>query len=549
MKRFSLYRMYRIVAMAVKFFLQIYFFQKKYKGTWGERTSEQWERLLKKQAETYKATSLELEGLLIKVGQFLSTRADLLPRVFLDELEGLVDQVPSLPWEDAKATLEEGWGVPYERYLQYISDGPVASASIGEVYQGSLHSGEIVAVKIRRRGIDRIMKIDFKALRIVVWMVVHFTSIGKKFNFQALYRELVRVTTDELDFTKELENGQYFRREFEDNDDVYIPRYYREYTSRKVLVMEWIDGAKVTNHSFLKKHAVDPKALGDMVFNCFAKQFLDSGKFHADPHSGNVFVQEDGTLVLLDFGMVSEIDKNAIIYFRELIEGILFEDYRKVFEALENLGFLLPSADKRELEHAIKSVLDLYVNHKIDEIDSDMMEEILAEVMGIVRRQPIQLPSEFGFLGRAISVLVGLLFEINPSIDFLETARPIVNQWMRDDENTAIPNSKFQYVKDWARPFLQYPVLIKDFLQAPQQAMEWAQTSVRQTYIHENYVARKRYAMISFFIGIVALFISLFFDKWGLAYGSAIFSLIAAGLYMFHHLRHKRWIKTLKGRR
>lgn len=536
--------------MAVRFIVEIYLFERKHKE-WGQRTSEQWERLMKKQAKTYKDTAVELEGLLIKVGQFLSTRADLLPPVFIKELEGLVDDVPSLAWEDAKATLEEDWQAPYGHYLHQISDAPVASASIGEVYHGYLHSGESVAVKIRRRGIGKIMKTDFKAVRIVVWLMVHFTSVGKKFNFKALYHELVRVTTDELDFTKELKNGQYFKRELTNSENVYIPQFYENYCTRKVLVMEWIEGTKVTDQAFLDQHHVDREKLAKTVFNCFAEQFLHSGKFHADPHSGNVFVQADGTMVLLDFGMVSAIDQKAIGYFRELVEGILFENYRKVFEALEDLGFLLPSADKREMEHAIKSVLDLYVNHKIDEIDSEMMEQILGEVTDIIRKQPIQLPSEFGFLGRAVSVLVGLLFAIDPEIDFLETARPIVNEWMEGEkeEESAVPNSTLKYAKDWAKPFLQYPVLIKEFLEFPQQQVEWQQTKMRNTFFNEAYASRKRYTMVAFFIGIMALFISLFFERWALVYGSSIFSLLAAVFYTVISARHQRWMKHLKGRR
>lgn len=535
--------------MAIRFFVEIYLFEKKHKD-WSQRTHEQWERLLQKQAKTYKDTAVELEGLLIKVGQFLSTRADLLPAAFIKELEGLVDDVPSLPWEDAKATLEEEWGTSYEHYLHKMSDGPVASASIGEVYQGTLHSGETVAIKIRRRSIGKIMKTDFKAVRIVVWLMVHLTTIGKKFNFKALYQELVKVTTEELDFRKELVNGQYFKRELAERENIYVPQYYESYCTHKVLVMEWIEGNKVTDQEFLDAHHMDRKLLAETVFNCFAEQFLHSGKFHADPHSGNVFVQADGTVVLLDFGMVSGIDQKAIGYFRELVEGILFEDYGKVFEALEDLGFLLPSADKHEMEHAIKSVLDLYVNHKIDEIDSEMMEQILGEVTEIVRKQPIQLPSEFGFLGRAVSVLVGLLFAIYPSIDFLETARPIVNEWMEgDDEESSIPNSAFQYAKDWAKPFLQYPVLIKQYLESPQQRLAWEQTKTREAYIHESYSARKRYAAGAFFLGIGALFISLFFEKWMLVYGSSIFSLLAAIFYTMITARHGRWMKHLRGRR
>lgn len=370
MRRFSLYRIYRIVWMAVSFFLQIYRFERKHKD-WGLQTSEQWEDLLQKQAITYKKTATELGGLLIKIGQFLSTRADLLPRVFIDELEGLVDHVPALPWEDAKATLEEEWGVSYDHYVKDMGREPEASASIGVVYKGYLHSGEPVAIKIRRRHIEKIMNIDFKALRIVVWIMSHFTSFGKKFHLERMYRELVKVTTNELDFVREMENGLYFQREFAEDDAIYIPQFYKTYSTGKVLVMEWIEGYKVTDQAYLYEYNIDRKQVAENVFRCFANQFLYSGKFHADPHSGNVFVEKDGTVVLLDFGMVSTIDPDTIVYFRQLVEGILFEDYSKVFSALESLGFLLPSADKRELEHAIKAVIDLYTKENLSEINNE----------------------------------------------------------------------------------------------------------------------------------------------------------------------------------
>lgn len=546
MKTFSLYRIYKIVWMAIAIFAEIFWFQKHHK-IWDEETERAWDRLMKKEAERYKNTAVKLEGLLIKVGQFLSARADLLPRVFIDELEGLVDHVPALPWETAKQTLEEQWERPYEDVLQQISENPVASASIGEVYRGRLHNGEPVAVKIQRRDIEKIMHIDFKAIRIVVWLMKRLTSIGRKIDLVGLYRELVAVTSRELDFRKELDNGEFFRNGFVDDDRVYIPAFYEQYSTKKVLVMEWVDGHRVTDQSFLKAHGINPGRLANTVIRCFIKQFLYLGKFHADPHAGNLFVAKDGTLVLIDFGMVSGIDKRDISSLLQLIEGLLFEDYGKVFDALEDLGFLLPSANERELEDAIKTILDVYMNRGNREIDGDLMEEMLREITEVMRRQPIQLPSEFAFLGRAVSVLVGVLYSIDPNIDFLESARPAIDEWI-DSDQESIRTSGLDYVKDWAKPFIQFPALTRDFLKFPDRYLNWERQKQRNQYLHYVYLSRKRYAMLSFLIGIAALFASLFFERRGLALGCASFSFVTLIFYVIAAVKHVRWIRGLKER-
>lgn len=533
--------------MAVSFFLQVFWFQRRHRLS-NPDTEHAWNRLMEKQAETYKNTAVQLEGLLIKLGQFLSARADLLPREFIDELEGLVDHVPALPWEVAKKTLEEEWGRPYGEVLHKISEHPIASASIGEVYHGYLHNGDSVAVKIQRREIERIMKIDFKAVRIVVWLMKHLTSFGRRINLDGLYRELVKVTRAELNFRKELANGQFFQNGFSDDDRIYIPNFYEEYSTKRVLIMEWIEGAKVTDQSFLMENGISPQQLANNVVDCFVKQFLDLGRFHADPHAGNLFVRKDGTLVLIDFGMVSSIDKDDISSILHLIEGLLFEDFGRVFNALEELGFLLPSANERELEEAIKTILEVYMHRGGSEIDNEMMEDMLHQITRIMQTQPIQLPSEFAFLGRAVSVLVGLLYSIDPGIDFLESARPAVNKWIEGEQST-IQTSAFDYVVDWAKPLVQIPALTRDYLKAPYRKLDWEREKERDRYLHEAHATRKRYMGIAFLFGLIGLFISLFFQRRGLTIGCSVFSAISLLFYMIASFRLSRWIKKLRERR
>ncbi|WNF38867.1 AarF/UbiB family protein [Bacillaceae bacterium IKA-2] len=164
MKKIAFYRIIVIVLMAVKFFVQVVLFQKRYQKNWTDDVQRKWELLLKHQAAEYRRTALKLEGLLIKVGQFLSTRADIMPAVFLKELEDLVDRIPSVSWEQAKAVLEEEWNTDYGDIIHKISAEPVASASIGEVYHGYLHNGDSIAIKIQRPGIEKIILTDFKCI-------------------------------------------------------------------------------------------------------------------------------------------------------------------------------------------------------------------------------------------------------------------------------------------------------------------------------------------------------------------------------------------------
>ena len=186
MKYFSLYRIFTIVWMAVRIFIEIIVFRKRHRQNWTDQTEQKWEALLKKQARTYKEKALHLEGVLIKLGQYLSTRKDIMPDAYLEELTDLLDQVPAVSWERAKLVLEEEWGKSYKSILKDISKDPIASASIGEVYKGVLHNGDVVAVKIQRPRIGKIIYSDFKAVRIVLWMLKRFTNLESSMDLVSL---------------------------------------------------------------------------------------------------------------------------------------------------------------------------------------------------------------------------------------------------------------------------------------------------------------------------------------------------------------------------
>ncbi|MBU0904824.1 MAG: AarF/ABC1/UbiB kinase family protein [Firmicutes bacterium] len=476
MERITLYRIFRIVWMSVKFFVQVTFFQRRYKGRWTSATDVKWEKLVTKQAKEYKRTALKIGGLMIKMGQFLSTRADIMPPSFIAELEGLTDRVPSVPREKALVLLEEEWNVVHTDYLSFLSDKPVASASIGEVYKGTLLDGTTVAIKIQRPDIDRILRADFRAMKIVIWLAKKFTSFGKQIDFNLLYSEMVETIGAELNFLQELRNGRQFAERFEDMPGVVFPVYFDELSTRRVLVMEWIEGARVTDLAFIERNGINRRVLSERLFRLFLEQVLDGGQFHADPHGGNILLKPDGTIVLIDFGMVGSISQSESRSVLKVVEGIIFKQYDQVLDGLEELRFLLPNADRRLLADSISRVVAAYESEELTQMDSFVVDRLLDDLRLIVRTQPVQLPAEFAFFGRAVSTFVGVLHVLDPKVDLLAIAKPRVMEWASMQKENGGVFSKEDVLRlalNAIGPLRQFPQKVITFLEEPTRMREY----------------------------------------------------------------------------
>ena len=215
-----------------------------------------------------------------------------------------------LPGNEIEAVLQEEWGGSPDDILLSIEREAVASASIGEVYQGRLKDGRKVAVKVQRPEIESIVKTDFRSLSIVMWFARNLAPVPKGFiNFKLLYKELKEVIERELDFIKERETADIFRARFKNLSYLKIPEFHKELCTSKVLVMEWADGARITDGRFIAENEIDRERLARRLLSVFFPQWMESGFFHADPHSGNVLLKKDGSIILLDFGMIGEVTK------------------------------------------------------------------------------------------------------------------------------------------------------------------------------------------------------------------------------------------------
>lgn len=310
--------MSKVLSMSFIIFLQIYWYKIR------RKPKEEWENLWGKIGERFRKTLFELEGLLIKIGQILSTRADLLPKAFIRQIEDLTDKVPPSNWSEIQEILEAEWGTSINQHFLSIEKTAIASASIGEVYKGILTDGTEVAIKVKRPSIDSIIQTDFRILGIIIWFADHLVPIPKGFiNFKVLLKELKEVIERELDYSKELETILYFKERFKEVEIVQIPSIYSELSTSNILVMEWVEGTRITNTEALDELAVSRQELAQRLIKVFLPQWLEPGLFHADPHPGNILVSKEGKIILLDFGMIGEITKKDATYFQALIESFL----------------------------------------------------------------------------------------------------------------------------------------------------------------------------------------------------------------------------------
>ncbi|WP_234448043.1 ABC1 kinase family protein [Virgibacillus salexigens] len=531
------YRSSVMVWMTIKFIFKIYFFYFKNR-VWDERTLQKWNALVTTMAKEYREKAIHLGGVLIKVGQFLSTRTDFMPDAFIKELSGLVDRVPPMPFTYARKLLEEEWGEDIYHYLDEIQFASVASASIGEVYHAKLKdSGTEVAIKVQRYRVREIFHKDFKALRIVFWLISVFTSFGKKADLPALYRELVTVMNKELDFDQELNHAHYFQDRFEDNEAIHIPYYMENLCTKKVLVIEWVDGAKITDTNYMYRHQLSTEHIARTIFDFYLEQFLNPGKFHADPHAGNLLIQPNGTVVIIDFGMVGEVRKQDTHYFKRLIQNIIMDDYDRVIEILDEMDFLLPNADRKKLKRLIRDTIELYQNGAFHMVDMNTMEQLKEDIRLLIKDQPIQLSAEYAYLGRAISIVLGILLAIYPDVDIQKWAKPKIKKWF-GGRNLAESIYK-QYVKDTVKPVLSYPKAMLNWLENGEKDRQWDNQKQQKNLKHHYFIFLEIIHFILLLVSIGCSFVGYYVQLqlvthialWGIG----LFSILLVGLLYKHY--------------
>ncbi|MBF2025675.1 MAG: AarF/ABC1/UbiB kinase family protein [Oscillatoriales cyanobacterium C42_A2020_001] len=419
------------------FVLALLYAQWLYNKPWsyqGGMTEAKREQRRRSQAIWIRDTLLDLGPTFIKVGQLFSTRSDLFPIEYVEELSKLQDKVPAFSYEQAKAIIEQDLGKPLQELYRNFDPIPIAAASLGQVHRAQLHSGEEVVVKVQRPGLVKLFKIDLSILKGITRYFQNHPDWGRGRDWLGIYDECCKILYEEIDYLNEGRNADTFRRNFRGEDWVKVPRVYWRYASPRVLTLEYLPGIKISHYEALEAAGLDRRRLAQMGAEAYLHQLLNNGFFHADPHPGNIAVSPEGSLIFYDFGMMGQVKPVTREKLMQTFFGIANKNADQVVESLVELGALAPTDDMGPVRRSIQFMLDNFMDQPFE---AQSVTEISDDLYEIAYGQPFRFPATFTFVMRAFSTLEGVGKGLDPQFNFMEVAKPFAMQLMTNGNPTS----------------------------------------------------------------------------------------------------------------
>jgi predicted unusual protein kinase regulating ubiquinone biosynthesis (AarF/ABC1/UbiB family) len=378
----------------------------------------------RRRAIAIREAALRMGGVLVKVGQFLSSRVDLLPSEYIEELALLQDEVPGVAFEAIRAQVEAAFGRPLADVFPSFDPVPVAAASLGQVHRATLPTGETVAVKVQRPHIREIVEADLAAIRYIVRWLNRHTPIGRRANLPLILREFEDTLRLELDYQREGHHAERIAVIFAGNPAVAVPRIFWSHSRGTVLTLQFMEGIKVTDFAALDRASISRSETAEALLGAYLTQVLEAGFFHADPHPGNILIRPGPTIVLLDFGMVGDISPAMRDNIRRIFLGVVRRDYDEVVLALTRLGFIPHGANLVVLKRALSWAVENFYGLSFGELQAIDPRLVLDRMQEVFYTESVQIPANFAFLGRALGTLSGLCTALDPSFQFVTVAEP-----------------------------------------------------------------------------------------------------------------------------
>jgi predicted unusual protein kinase regulating ubiquinone biosynthesis (AarF/ABC1/UbiB family) len=395
-----------------------------------------WDKLRAKAIEKERLRAIQLREILtklgpayIKVGQALSTRPDLVPPTYLDELAKLQDQLPSFPNEVAFHFIEEELGKRPEEIYGELSAQPIAAASLGQVYKGRLKTGEEVAVKVQRPDLIGRITLDIFIMRsLASWTQNNIKRVRS--DLVAITDELAARIFEEINYTQEGRNAEQFKQLYGYIEEIYVPKIYWEYTGRRVLTMEWVTGTKLTNIQEIEAQDIDATHIVEIGVECSLRQLLEHGFFHADPHPGNLLATPDGKLAYLDFGMMSRIEPYQRYGLIEAVVHLVNRDFEALAQDYIKLDFLTPDTDVRPIIPALANVFGNALGASVAELN---FKSITDQMSAMMYEFPFRVPAYYALIIRSMVTLEGIAIGIDPDFKVLSKAYPYIAKRLLSD--------------------------------------------------------------------------------------------------------------------
>ncbi|XP_057955183.1 protein ACTIVITY OF BC1 COMPLEX KINASE 7, chloroplastic isoform X3 [Malania oleifera] len=393
----------------------------------GQFTEEKQKKRRKITASWLRERVLQLGPTFIKLGQLSSTRSDLFPREFVDELVKLQDRVPAFSPKKAREFIKSELGASVDILFKEFEDQPIAAASLGQVHRAVLHNGEKVVVKVQRPGLKKLFDIDLRNLKLIAEYFQNSETLGGPTkDWVGIYEECATILYQEIDYINEGKNADRFRRDFRNVKWVRVPLVFWDYTALKVLTLEYVPGIKINQVNLINARGYSSSRISSCAIEAYLIQILKTGFFHADPHPGNLAIDTDEALIYYDFGMMGEIKTFTRKRLLDLFYAVYEKDANKVMKSLIDLGALQPTGDMSSVRRSVQFFLDNLLGQTPDQ--QQTLAAIGEDLFAIATDQPFRFPSTFTFVTRAFSTLEGIGYTLDPNFSFVKIAAPYAQE-------------------------------------------------------------------------------------------------------------------------
>jgi predicted unusual protein kinase regulating ubiquinone biosynthesis (AarF/ABC1/UbiB family) len=407
-----------------------------------------------RRAQWLVGTLLDLGPTFIKIGQALSTRADLLPREYISALGQLHDRVPAFGAAEAVAVIESELGSSLHALYRDFDPFPIASASLGQVHKARLHTGEDVVVKVQRPGLEKLFNLDFEVLHRLVRFAQRYLRWTRKYDLEAIYHEFFNLLYQEIDYIHEGKNADRFRENFTGYPRVAVPTVYWRYTTKRVLTLEYLPGIKIDDRPTLEACGLNPQEIIQLGICCYLKQLLQDGFFQSDPHPGNMAVSHDGNLIFYDFGTMAEVKSMAKDQMVKTFFAVLRKDTDEVVDTLTYMGLLEPVPDMTPVRRVVAFILDKFREKPVDLKAFDQMRN---EIYAMFEQQPFRLPAQMTFILKSLTTLDGIARALDPEYNLMTASQPFVKSITLSRGQGNVVGELARQARDFVKYRLQQP--------------------------------------------------------------------------------------------
>ncbi|HVJ50043.1 AarF/ABC1/UbiB kinase family protein [Desulfitobacterium sp.] len=406
----------------------------------------------------------ELGPTYVKLGQIASTRPDVLPDFLIQELEKLQDQVAPFPYSEARQIIESELGKSPNEVFARFEEIPIAAASIGQVYRAVLKSGEEVAVKVQRPQISQVIETDLEILLDLAAIAERRIDWAKHYRLKEMVEEFARSLRSELDYSIEGRNAEKIGLQFKNTPEVHIPKIYWDYSSQKILTLEFVHGVKLSQNEELHALGYSPKKIAENLVKAMFEQILIAGFFHGDPHPGNVFVLPGQVVSLIDFGMVGRLTSEMRDNFSSLVIAMMRKKTNEMLDAVLEMGIVPTDINMKLLYRDVDKLREKYLDVPMSEI---RLGEAVNELFKVAFSHRIQTSADFVMLGKALLSLEGIVEQLDPDISIIDMAEPYGKQLLRERyKPKKLAEKAWHNLKEYGNLAKDLPEQTKDLLQS-----------------------------------------------------------------------------------